>query len=41
MEAMKDPLVNPNTLSSLIELLKVLPTRDYEYYDLADPLNIL
>jgi hypothetical protein len=41
IEVMKNPLVNQMTLSSLIELLKILPTRDYEYYDLADLLSAL
>ena len=41
IEVMKDSLINPNTLNSLIELLKVLPTRDHEYYDLGDLLSIL
>jgi hypothetical protein len=41
IEEMKNPLVNQMTLSSLIELLKILPTRDYEYHDLADLLSAL
>ena len=41
IEAMRQPLMNPNTLTSLVELLKILPTRDYEFYDLADLLNVL
>jgi hypothetical protein len=41
IEVMRDPLVNQSTLNSLVELLKVLPTRDYEYYDLADLLAVI
>ena len=41
IEAMKDPLVNKNSLNSMIELLKILPTRDYEFFDLGDYLGYL
>ena len=34
-------LVNKGTMMSLVELMKVLPTRDYEYFDLAELLSIL
>jgi len=41
IEAMRDPLVNKNSLNSMIELLKILPTRDYEFFDLGDYLGYL
>ena len=40
-EVMSSPLVNQSTMMSLVELMKVLPTRDYEYFDLAELLSIL
>jgi len=38
---MRDQLVNAQTLNALIEMLKVLPTRDFEYWNLGDMLGIL
>ena len=35
---MKDPLLSHAVLEAMIEMLKVLPTRDHEYFDLADYL---
>lgn len=40
-EVMSSPLVNQNSLLSLVELMKILPTRDYEYFDLAELLSVL
>jgi len=40
-EVMSSPLVNQSSLMALVELMKVLPTRDYEYFNLADLLSIL
>ena len=39
IEEMKDPLITHTILESMIEMLKVLPTRDHEYFDLADFLG--
>lgn len=41
MEAMREPLVSKESHSALIEMLKVLPTREHEYFDLADFLGDL
>jgi len=38
IEEMKDPLLSHAVLEAMIEMLKVLPTRDHEYFDLADYL---
>jgi len=38
LESMREPLVHKHVFGALIELLKVLPTRDYEFYDLGDYL---
>ena len=40
-ETMSSPLINQSSMLSLIELMKILPTRDYEYFDLADLLSTL
>jgi hypothetical protein len=33
---MKDELINCETLNGMVELLKTLPTRDFEFSFLAD-----
>ena len=38
---MRDELMNTNLLNSMVELLKVLPTRDFEFSFLADYFMIL
>jgi len=40
-QQMRDPLVSQYTFGSLIELLKVLPTKEQEYYNLGDFLGHL
>ena len=41
MEQLKSSLVNESTLGTVVEMLKVLPTRDNEYFELADTLFAL
>jgi len=41
LESMREPLVHKHVFSAMIELLKVLPTKDYEFYDLGDYLGSL
>jgi len=41
MESLQSSLVNEGTLSAVVEMLKVLPTRDNEYFELADMLFAL
>lgn len=36
MEMLNSCLVNKTTISAVIEMLKVLPTRDNEYFELGD-----
>lgn len=39
IEEMREPLISRGTLEAMVEMLKVLPTREYEYFDLADFLG--
>lgn len=39
IEEMREPLISHVALEAMIEMLKVLPTREYEYFDLADFLS--
>ena len=41
MQTMRDEVVNNDILNSIIEMLKILPTRDFEYSFLADYLMII
>ena len=41
METLSSCLVNKATIGAVVEMLKVLPTRDNEYYELADMLFTL
>ena len=36
MQSLRDELVNSEVLTSMLELLKTLPTRDFEFSFLAD-----
>ena len=38
---MKSPLASQDTFASLVELLKVLPTKEHEYFELGDFLGNL
>lgn len=41
LQSMRDELVNSEILNSMIELLKTLPTRDFEFSFLADYLMVI
>ena len=41
MEKLNSSLVNQQTISAAIEMLKILPTRDNEFYELGDMLFVL
>ncbi len=41
LQSMRDDLMNNNVLNSMVELLKVLPTRDFEFSFLADYFMII
>lgn len=41
IESLRDALVNQGTLGSLVELLKILPTREHEYFELGDLLSVV
>ena len=41
LQSLPSPLASPEVFASLCELLKVLPTRDFEWVDLSDVLSQL
>ncbi len=41
LQSMRDELVNSVILNSMIELLKTLPTRDFEFSFLADYFMVI
>ena len=41
LQSMRDELVNSEILNSMIELLKTLPTRDFEFSFLADYFMVI
>jgi len=41
LQSVRDELVNPALLNSIQEMVKILPTRDYEFSFLADLFMVI